>query len=66
VWVYDSAEENPIAFVGGLHYAAITDAAWSPDGRTLVVSSSDGYCSAGAYTGAFSSSTCAVSDTNSP
>ena len=43
-------EENPIAFVGGLHYAAITDAAWSPDGKTLVVSSSDGYCSVLSFT----------------
>ena len=45
VAVYDSGEEKPVALVGGLHYAAITDAAWSPCGRTLVVSSSDGYCS---------------------
>ena len=45
VTVYDTSEEKPVAFVGGLHYAAITDAAWSPDGAALVVSSSDGYCS---------------------
>ena len=45
VTVYDTSEPTPVAFVGGLHYAAITDAAWSPDGATLVVSSSDGYCS---------------------
>ena len=45
VAVYDSGSDAPVAFVGGLHYAAITDAAWSPDGYTLVVSSSDGYCS---------------------
>jgi chromatin assembly factor 1 subunit B len=45
VAVYDSGSDAPVAFVGGLHYAAITDAAWSPDGYTLAVSSSDGYCS---------------------
>ena len=45
VAVYDSSSDAPVAFVGGLHYAAITDAAWSPDGYTLAVSSSDGYCS---------------------
>ena len=45
VAVYDSGSDAPVAFVGGLHYAAITDAAWSPDGYTLVVSSSDRYCS---------------------
>jgi chromatin assembly factor 1 subunit B len=50
VAVYDTSEESPVAFVGGLHYAAITDAAWSPDGRTLVVSSSDGYCSVLSFT----------------
>ena len=45
VTVYDTSSDTPVAFVGGLHYAAITDAAWSPDGYTLAVSSSDGYCS---------------------
>ena len=30
VAVYDSGSDAPVAFVGGLHYAAITDAAWSP------------------------------------
>jgi chromatin assembly factor 1 subunit B len=29
----------------GLHYAGLTDAAWSADGRTLFVTSSDGYIS---------------------
>ena len=50
VTVYDTSSETPVAFAGGLHYAAITDAAWSPDGKTLVVSSSDGYCSVVQFT----------------
>ena len=50
VAVYDSSSDQPIAFVGGLHYAAITDAAWSPCGKTLVISSSDGYCSVMQFT----------------
>ena len=29
----------------GLHYAGLTDAAWSSDGKTLFVTSSDGYVS---------------------
>ncbi len=46
VAVYDTGADAPVAFVSGLHYATITDAAWSPCGLKLVVSSSDGYCSA--------------------
>ena len=50
VAVYDTAADAPVAFVSGLHYATITDAAWSPCGLKLVVSSSDGYCSALTFT----------------
>jgi chromatin assembly factor 1 subunit B len=50
VAVYDTGKETPVAFVSGLHYATITDAAWSPCGMKLVVSSSDGYCSALTFT----------------
>jgi len=28
-----------------MHYASFTDLSWSPDGQTLVMSSTDGYCS---------------------
>ena len=41
VAVYDTGADAPVAFVSGLHYATITDAAWSPCGLKLVVSSSD-------------------------
>lgn len=50
VAVYDTAADAPVAFVSGLHYATITDAAWSPCGLKLVVSSSDGYCSSLTFT----------------
>ena len=40
VAVYDTGADAPVAFVSGLHYATITDAAWSPCGLKLVVSSS--------------------------
>lgn len=35
----------PLAVVSGLHYAALTDCCWSADGRLLMVTSTDGYCS---------------------
>lgn len=46
VYVYDSLRRNPIYAFGNLHYASLTDAAWSCDGNTLIVSSVDGFCSA--------------------
>ncbi|EGD78455.1 hypothetical protein PTSG_09150 [Salpingoeca rosetta] len=45
VLVYDTHQAAPLAVVAGTHKAALTDAAWSRDGRVLVVSSEDGYCS---------------------
>lgn len=45
VFVYDTQHTHPIAKFAGLHYAPINDAAWSEDGRVLVVCSSDGYLS---------------------
>lgn len=45
VFVYDTQHSKPIAILAGLHYAAITDLAWSGDARYLAASSQDGYCS---------------------
>ena len=45
VLIYDTHHNNPIAMARGLHYAGLTDAAWSSDGKTLFVTSSDGYVS---------------------
>ncbi|WWD20746.1 hypothetical protein CI109_105222 [Kwoniella shandongensis] len=45
VLLYDTQQAGPIAIFKGLHYAGFTDVAWSPDGQTLMLSSSDGYCS---------------------
>ncbi|KAL8143478.1 hypothetical protein V2J09_016510 [Rumex salicifolius] len=44
LYIYDTESANPIAILAGLHYAAITDMAWSPDAKYLAVSSQDGYC----------------------
>eukprot|EP00814_Leptocylindrus_danicus_P021879 CAMPEP_0116016952 /NCGR_PEP_ID=MMETSP0321-20121206/7772_1 /TAXON_ID=163516 /ORGANISM="Leptocylindrus danicus var. danicus, Strain B650" /LENGTH=699 /DNA_ID=CAMNT_0003487079 /DNA_START=296 /DNA_END=2395 /DNA_ORIENTATION=- len=43
VYIYDTVQLAPLAVVQGIHYAGLTDAAWSNDGRTLIVTSSDGY-----------------------
>lgn len=44
LYVYDTESIHPIVVVAGVHYAAITDIAWSPGGNYLVLSSQDGYC----------------------
>ncbi|KAI4284373.1 MAG: hypothetical protein L6R38_001479 [Xanthoria sp. 2 TBL-2021] len=45
VLVYDTQQQTPIAVVSNLHYATFTDVTWSNDGLTLLMSSSDGFCS---------------------
>ncbi|KAK3211690.1 hypothetical protein Dsin_016396 [Dipteronia sinensis] len=44
LYIYDTESVPPIAILAGLHYAAITDIAWSPDARYIALSSQDGYC----------------------
>ena len=44
VSVYDTCMATPLALVSAVHYAALTDLAWSPDGSVLAVASQDGYC----------------------
>ncbi|KAI8818420.1 WD40-repeat-containing domain protein [Fimicolochytrium jonesii] len=43
--IYDTQQREPIAYLSGLHYATLTDLAWSPDGCTLLITSTDGFCS---------------------
>jgi len=45
VLLYDTQQEAPFARIARIHYTRLTDLAWSSDGRILVVSSTDGYCS---------------------
>lgn len=45
VLLYDTEQLLPFAYVSNIHYTHLTDLSWSPDGLTLVVSSTDGYCS---------------------
>ncbi|OVA00290.1 WD40 repeat [Macleaya cordata] len=44
LYIYDTESVPPIAVLAGLHYAAITDIAWSPNAKYLALSSQDGYC----------------------
>ncbi|TLD17172.1 uncharacterized protein PgNI_00253 [Pyricularia grisea] len=45
VLLYDTQQMTPICIVSNLHCATFTDLAWSKDGHTLLISSSDGFCS---------------------
>lgn len=44
VLFYDTQQQMPFAHVSNIHYHQISDLAWSPDGKFLLVSSTDGYC----------------------
>ncbi|KAK0553086.1 Chromatin assembly factor 1 subunit [Tilletia horrida] len=45
VWIYDTQQTGPVCCFSNMHYASFTDLSWSPDGQSLVMSSTDGYCS---------------------
>ncbi|KAL6543394.1 3-oxoacyl-[acyl-carrier-protein] synthase [Orobanche hederae] len=44
LYIYDTESIQPIAIIAAVHYAAVTDIAWSPAGNYLALSSQDGYC----------------------
>ncbi|KAF2172390.1 hypothetical protein M409DRAFT_63095 [Zasmidium cellare ATCC 36951] len=46
VHLYDTQQTKPLCVVSNLHYATFTDLSWSADGLTLLMTSSDGFCSA--------------------
>ncbi|KAK4555057.1 Chromatin assembly factor 1 subunit [Recurvomyces mirabilis] len=46
IHVYDTQQQRPLCVVSNLHYATFTDLSWSNDGQTLLMTSSDGFCSA--------------------
>ncbi|OKL56595.1 hypothetical protein UA08_08170 [Talaromyces atroroseus] len=45
VLIYDTQQQTPLCVVSNLHFATFTDLSWSSDGLTLIMSSSDGFCS---------------------
>ncbi|KAB8076216.1 WD40-repeat-containing domain protein [Aspergillus leporis] len=50
VLVYDTQQQAPICVVSNLHFATFTDLTWANDGLTLIMSSSDGFCSTLSFT----------------
>ncbi|CAK1354568.1 putative WD repeat-containing protein [Cercospora beticola] len=46
VHLYDTQQQKPLCVVSNLHYATFTDLSWSSDGQTLLMTSTDGFCSA--------------------
>lgn len=44
ILIYDTQQISPIGIISNIHYGRLNDLAWSSDGRILIVSSSDGYC----------------------
>ncbi|KAK0113327.1 hypothetical protein ONS96_014192 [Cadophora gregata f. sp. sojae] len=45
VLMYDTQQQTPLCIVSNLHCATFTDLTWSNDGLTLLMTSSDGFCS---------------------
>ncbi|KAL7274762.1 Chromatin assembly factor 1 subunit [Rhizina undulata] len=45
VLIYDTQQQTPICVVSNLHFAVFTDLTWSADGLTLLMTSTDGFCS---------------------
>lgn len=45
VMLYDTQHAAPFCKVSNLHYAPLTDVSWTLDGLTMLISSTDGFCS---------------------
>lgn len=45
VVIYDSQHLRPLGLLKNLHYSTITDLAWSSDGKSIIVTSAEGFCS---------------------
>lgn len=44
VYLYDTQQRTPLGLISNIHYTRLTDLSWSTDGRMLIVSSTDGFC----------------------
>ena len=44
ILVYDTQQEYPIAEIKDIHYTGLSDLSWSVDGRILLATSTDGFC----------------------
>ncbi|KAF3987053.1 hypothetical protein FT663_03158 [Candidozyma haemuli var. vulneris] len=45
VLIFDTQQGKPLSLSKNLHYSTITDLTWSGDGRSLIVTSAEGFCS---------------------
>lgn len=50
VAIFDTSQTTPILTCRDLHYGSLTDAGWSADGYSLVITSTDGFCSLISFT----------------
>ncbi|CAG5122874.1 unnamed protein product [Candidula unifasciata] len=44
VLLYDTQQTMPVGLLKNIHYHQISDLSWSGDGRALIISSTDGFC----------------------
>lgn len=44
VYLYDTQQRLPFGSVSNIHYSRLTDISWSSDGKILIASSFDGFC----------------------
>lgn len=44
VYLYDTQQRMPFGSISKIHYSRLTDVTWSSDGKILVASSFDGFC----------------------
>ncbi|XP_055624855.1 chromatin assembly factor 1 subunit B [Toxorhynchites rutilus septentrionalis] len=50
VYLYDTQQRSPFGLISNIHYTRLTDISWSGDGKILIVSSTDGFCSLISFT----------------
>lgn len=50
VYLYDTQQKSPFGLISNIHYTRLTDISWSGDGKILIVSSTDGFCSLISFT----------------
>lgn len=44
VYLYDTQQRMPFGSISNIHYSRLTDVTWSNDGKIMIVSSFDGFC----------------------
>lgn len=44
VYLYDTQQRIPFGSISNIHYSRLTDITWSNDGKMLIASSFDGFC----------------------